>query len=291
MYSRFSQVIVIGYGKTAATVLDFTAALKKEYGYRLFYIEHEVKPIPNMQVLCERLQVDYERITDRGKLTDRLLNISNPTLIVSAGNYYLFPKKVVEQKQVEIINFHNALLPKLPGRNATTWAIYLGEKVSGATWHYVTPNIDDGAIIAQKAVPVTEDMKAWELSRNIVLAAVELYKSFFGKLLEEHIDGTVQPTGKRKVYYSYEMPEKGICSINLPGEDVYRLLRSVDYGINDVFPPVKIQLMNGKEALVRKYAKVLRQKCPDMQTIIDEENNSLYFPLSDTWELKVFYKF
>lgn len=291
MESRFSQVIVIGYGKTAATVLDFTAALKKEYGYRLYYIEHEVKPIPNMQVLCQRLQVDYERITDRNALTCRLLNISKPTLIVSAGNYYLFPKKVVEQEHVEIINFHNALLPKLPGRNATTWAIYLGEKVSGATWHYVTPNIDDGAVIAQKAVPVTEDMKAWELSRNIVLAAVELYKGFLGKLLEEHIDGVVQPTGKRKVYYSYEMPEKGICPIDLPGEDVYRLLRSVDYGINAVFPPVKIQFMNGKEAIVRKYDKVPRQKCPDMQTIVDKENKCLYFPLSDAQELKVLYTF
>lgn len=290
MHSRFSQVIVIGYGKTAAEVLDFTAALKKEYGYRICYIEHEVKPIPNMQVLCERLQVDYERITDRETLTCRLLKISNPTLIVSAGNYYLFPKKVVEQEQVEIINFHNALLPKLPGRNATTWAIYLGEKVSGATWHYVTPNIDDGAIIAQRAVPVTEDIKAWELSRDIVLAAVELFKSFFGKLLEEHIDGIVQPAGKRKVYYSYEIPEKGVCSIDFPGEDVYRLLRSVDYGINDVFPPVKIQFTDGKEAVVRRYAKVPRQTCPDMQTIIDEENHCLYFPLSDTQELKVFYK-
>ena len=291
MKSRFSQIIVIGYGKTAAEVLDFTAALKKEYGYRLHYIEHEVKPIPNMQVLCERLHVDYERITDRAELTCRLLNISNPTLIVSAGNYYLFPKKVIEQEHVEIINFHNALLPKLPGRNATTWAIYLGEKVSGATWHYVTPNIDDGAIIAQKAVPVTEDMKAWELSRNIVFAAVELFKSFFGNLLEGHIDGTVQPTGKRKVYYSYEMPEEGISSINLPGKDVYRLLRSVDYGVNDIFPPVKIQLMNGKEVLVRRYAKVSRQKCPDMQNVVDEENKCLYFPLSDTQELKVFCEF
>ena len=291
MSSRFSQIIVIGYGKTAAAVLDFTAALKKEYGYRLHYIEHEVKPIPNMQVLCERLQVDYERITDKDELTCRLLNILNPTLIVSAGNYYLFPGKVVEQENVEIINFHNALLPKLPGRNATTWAIYMGEKVSGATWHYVTPTIDDGAIIAQKTVPVTEDIKAWELSRNIVLAAIELYKSFLGKLLEEHIDGSVQPTGKRKVYYSYEMPENGICSMDLPGEDVYRLLRSVDYGINDIFPPVKVRIMNGREALVRRYAKVPRQKCKDMQTVVDKENKCLYFPLSDDQELKVFCEF
>ena len=282
---------MIGYGKTAAEVLGFVADRQKEYGYEAVFIEHEVKGIPDLQAVCSLKQMAYERIEDKRQLTERLSGIGRPTLIISAGNYYIFPKQVVQQENVEIINFHNALLPKIPGRNATTWAIYLGEAVSGATWHYVTPGIDDGAIIAQKEVPITGDTKAWELSRDIVNAAVEAFGEFFCTLLHHHIRGRIQPVKKeRKVYYSYEIPDGGVCTMDMAALDIYRLLRSMDYGKSDIFPPVRMMLDDGRETVVQRYSKVPAGHCGASGTVYDRERDTLYMRLDEDWELRIRYR-
>lgn len=291
MKSRFAQVIVIGYGKTAAEVLGFVADKQRKYGYEAVFIEHEVKGIPDMQAVCSHKQMAYERIEDKRQLTDRLSGFNRSTLIISAGNYYIFPKQVVQQENVEIINFHNALLPKIPGRNATTWAIYLGENVSGATWHYVTLGIDDGVIIAQKEVPITGDMRAWELSRDIVNAAVETFRGFFCILLDHHIQGRIQPVEKdRKVYFSYEIPNGGVCTMDMAAIDIYRLLRSVDYGKSGIFPSVRMRLDDGREMEVQRYSKVPSGRCIVSGTVYDREESTLYMRLDDDWELRIRYR-
>ena len=74
-----------------------------------------------------------------------------------------FQKKIVSSENIVIINFHNALLPELPGRNAPSWSIYEGKDYTGITWHYVTEGVDEGDIIVQKKCDVTADIRAYEL--------------------------------------------------------------------------------------------------------------------------------
>ena len=288
MNTRFNQIVVIGCGKAAKEILNIANDFKGKYNYELIFIEHEIAALSNMQNICMTKEIQYEQLTDRSILSQHLLAIHTPTLIISAGNYYIFPKSVIEQQNIEIINFHNALLPKIPGRNATTWALYLNEKVSGATWHYVVPNIDAGAIIAQKEVAITEDMRAWELSKEITDAAIELFSGFFMQLLQKHITGTVQHADKtRKIYYSHEIPENGICSINMPPENIYRLLRSMDYGKNNVFPPARIILSDGSAATIKNYFKAPKEHCLDTSCIMDDNKQFLYIALSDKYELRI----
>ena len=52
----------------------------------------------------------------------------------------------------KIINIHPSLLPAFPGANAYRQAYERGVKVVGVTAHFVTPNLDEGPIIAQEAL-------------------------------------------------------------------------------------------------------------------------------------------
>ena len=290
MKSRFKQVIIIGCGKIAGDVLHYVADKQKSYGYHTAFIEYEIHPMSKFKVICGENGAAYEEITDKYQITEKLVDIYEPTLIISAGNYYLFPKSVVENPCLEIINFHNALLPKYPGRNAQSWAIYSGETVTGATWHYVTADIDNGMIIAQRETKITEDIKAYELTRDIMEKAFQLFQEFFENLLWRHINGYAQPdqAEERRLYYSWETPGNGICSINDQPEDIYRLLRAVDYGINKVFPPVRIMLTNGSEVEVVRYAKIpLKHIVDKQQVLLDAVGKRLYFIMDGGKELSI----
>ncbi|TAN59009.1 MAG: phosphoribosylglycinamide formyltransferase, partial [Magnetospirillum sp.] len=62
------------------------------------------------------------------------------------------------------INIHPALLPSFKGLHTHRRAIEAGVKLHGCTVHLVTPDLDDGPILVQEAVPVltadTEDSLA-----------------------------------------------------------------------------------------------------------------------------------
>lgn len=293
MKCRFDLVVVIGCGKIAEDVLSYVNKERLAYGYRLQFVEHEHRELSRLKTLCGQTNIPYEQIAENANLTRWLAALTCPTLIISAGNYYIFPKTIVEKRNLEIINFHNALLPKLPGRNAPTWAIYLGESVTGPTWHYVTAGIDAGAVIAQGQIPISEDVKAYELTRAIMERAFELFRAFYRDLLAEHIAGTPQSGGEapRKIYYSYELPSDGRCSLDMPPDELYRLLRAVDYGKSGIFPPMKLTLPGGKEVRIQRYGKQQRAVCGlDEVFSLDPERRAVYLRIDDRYELKIKYQ-
>lgn len=67
-----------------------------------------------------------------------------------------------------IVNVHPSLLPAFPGVDAQRQALEAGATVSGATVHFVTPELDAGPIILQAAVPVFGDDTAGSLSARIL---------------------------------------------------------------------------------------------------------------------------
>ncbi len=80
-------------------------------------------------------------------------------LIVLAGYMKLLPPEIVRAYLGRIINLHPALLPKFGGAGYYGMRVHeavlaAGEKVSGATVHFVDPEYDHGAIYMQRTVPV-----------------------------------------------------------------------------------------------------------------------------------------
>lgn len=290
MQSRFKKVIVIGYGKIASDMLRYVAERQTGFGYRALCVEYELHGISSLRTPCGETDADYAQVTDKKKVTELLLAEESPTLVISAGNNYLFPQEVVEKRNFEIINFHSALLPKYPGRNAQSWAIYEGETVSGATWHYVTADVDSGAIIEQRETPVGEDIRAYELTQDIMVKAFEAFQNFYEELLIRHIEGRPQPrtAGARRIYYSWELPGGGMFEITDSVEIIYRMLRSMDYGKADIFPPVRVKLTNGREAEVLRYRKAPKKHLKDGQRVLFiEEEKRIYFALDAEYELVI----
>lgn len=124
----FERIIIIGYGQIVNDVLVYVHGRQENYGYYLEVVEHNIYPFNVMEEVCRANEVPFKRIADNSELALFLCTLHETTLIFSANNNYLCLKELVQKENVTIINFHNALLPNYPGRNATTWVIYRGEK-------------------------------------------------------------------------------------------------------------------------------------------------------------------
>ena len=77
-------------------------------------------------------------------------------LICLAGYMRLLSPWFVQQFPQRILNIHPSLLPAFPGLEAQEQAFAYGVKVSGCTVHFVDEELDHGAIIVQKTVPVLD---------------------------------------------------------------------------------------------------------------------------------------
>ena len=74
-----------------------------------------------------------------------------------------------------ILNIHPSLLPSFPGAHAQRQALAHGVKVSGATVHFATPELDAGPIVMQEAVPVRDDDTEQTLADRILTVEHRLY--------------------------------------------------------------------------------------------------------------------
>ena len=89
-------------------------------------------------------------------------------LICLAGYMRLLSPWFVQQFPHRILNIHPSLLPAFPGLEAQQQAFAYGVKVSGCTVHFVDEELDHGAIIVQKTVPVLDTDDEHTLAERIL---------------------------------------------------------------------------------------------------------------------------
>lgn len=89
-------------------------------------------------------------------------------LVCLAGYMRLLSPSFVQEFPHRILNIHPSLLPAFPGLEAQEQAFAYGVKVSGCTVHFVDEELDHGAIIVQKTVPVLDGDDEHTLAARIL---------------------------------------------------------------------------------------------------------------------------
>ena len=91
---------------------------------------------------------------DHERAVARELRARDVGLVCLAGYMRLIGPPLLEAFPEAILNIHPSLLPAFPGVDAQRQALEYGVKVTGATVHFVTAELDGGPIIVQRTVPV-----------------------------------------------------------------------------------------------------------------------------------------
>ena len=89
-------------------------------------------------------------------------------LVCLAGYMRLLSPWFVQQFPHKILNIHPSLLPAFPGLEAQEQAFAYGVKVSGCTVHFVDEELDHGAIVVQKTLPVLDSDDEHTLAARIL---------------------------------------------------------------------------------------------------------------------------
>jgi phosphoribosylglycinamide formyltransferase-1 len=96
-------------------------------------------------------------------------------LVCMAGYMRLLSKRFVAAFPNRILNIHPSLLPAFPGLDAQEQAFNYGVKVTGCTVHFVDEELDHGAIVVQRAIPVLETDDAHSLAERILKEEHQAY--------------------------------------------------------------------------------------------------------------------
>jgi len=143
------------------------------------------KNVPTELVLRTDFSPNFDRVAYTDKVVEALQR-HNIDVIAMAGFNTVFSPSIFEAYGNRILNTHPALLPSFKGHYAVRDALARGVKVTGCTVHIPTPEIDEGVILAQQAVPVlpndTEDSlheRIKEVERTLYL---ETIRAFMAKL-------------------------------------------------------------------------------------------------------------
>jgi phosphoribosylglycinamide formyltransferase-1 len=133
------------------------------------------KPAAGGLEVARRMGLEAEVFPSKGKPREEhdrevvaALQQHNVDLICLAGYMRLLSPWFVQQFPRRILNIHPSLLPAFPGLEAQEQAFAYGVKVTGCTVHFVDEELDHGAIIVQKAIPVLDTDDEHTLAARIL---------------------------------------------------------------------------------------------------------------------------
>lgn len=128
---------------------------------------------------------------DYDALLVRALNERGVRLVCLAGFMRLLGPVFCAAFPNAILNVHPSLLPAFPGVEAQRQALEAGVPVSGATVHFVTPELDAGPVILQAAVPVHAGDSEASLSARILKQEHRILPEAIQLVLDGrcHVDG------------------------------------------------------------------------------------------------------
>ena len=125
----------------------------------------------------------------------RVIDGFAPDLVLLAGFMRILGDGFVARYEGRMLNIHPSLLPSFAGLHTHRRAIEAGCKLAGATVHFVTTALDQGAIVAQAAVPVLPDDTPQTLSDRVLAAEHVIYPRAVRWFVEDQLvlrDGRVQ---------------------------------------------------------------------------------------------------
>lgn len=108
--------------------------------------------------------------------------------VVLAGYMRILSDGFVAKWADRMLNIHPSLLPKYKGLDTYQRAIDAGDKMAGCSVHLVTPELDDGPVLAQTEVAILPDDDADSLAARILIAEHQLYPRALAQYVTREAD-------------------------------------------------------------------------------------------------------
>jgi phosphoribosylglycinamide formyltransferase 1 len=135
--------------------------------------------------------VDHRAFATREAFDDALaarIEHHGADIVALAGFMRILGAAFVRRFDGRLVNIHPSLLPSFPGLATHRRAIEAGCKVSGATVHFVTADLDHGPIVGQSVVPVRADDSEATLAARVLAQEHQLYPRAIAWLVDDRLE-------------------------------------------------------------------------------------------------------
>jgi phosphoribosylglycinamide formyltransferase-1 len=184
------QSVVDANEKAKFCSIAYLVASKPNIGAIARAEKHGINTIVFDPATGESMEAFYARLTKR-------FQADGIDFILLAGWLKIIPESFISAFQDRIVNIHPSLLPSFGGKGYYGLRVHeavldYGAKVSGCTVHFVTADVDGGAIIAQECVRVENDDTPETLQQRVLAVEHKLLPQAMRLLCE----GRVQKSGR-----------------------------------------------------------------------------------------------
>jgi len=150
----------------------------------------------------------------------------NPDIIFSFYYRKMVKPAVLDIPAYGCLNLHGSLLPKYRGRCPVNWVLVNGEKETGVTLHYMTPKPDDGDIVCQKMVMISDDDTAKTLHEKLAGVSVDLLDDILPQIKTGTAPRRPQDNSEA-TYYGGRRPRDGEIDWSMSSNEIRNLVRAV----------------------------------------------------------------
>lgn len=173
------QTIKMGLKVISAKVLNIIDTLTS---YKLAITPKSLKAVSG------RYHIQFERIKNpnAAAFLDEVKALQ-PDLIVSYSAPVVFKEALLKIPKHGCINLHCSFLPYYAGVMPSFWTLYKKEKTTGATVHFMDTKIDNGAILNQQEIEISEQ----ETMFSLILKSKEIGGNLMCETIREIQNSTV----------------------------------------------------------------------------------------------------
>ena len=152
----------------------------------------------------------------------------NPDIIFSFHYRRNIKQSILEIPPAGCLSLRASLLPQYRGKCPINWVLVNGEKETGVTLHYLTSNLDDGDIIYQEKIEISDTDTAKSLHEK----AEATSRNLLDKILPKIKDGTaprIHQDPSKTTCFGPRGPEDGEIDWNMSATEVRNLVRAVTH--------------------------------------------------------------
>ena len=232
----FKDTLERGYKVAGFITLDEAAFSKRSAGSREY------------EQVCNNYSVPYYTVdTIKGEEAYEIVKELSPDLLVVLGWSEILPESLLLIPTIGTVGTHAALLPHNRGSAPINWALIHGEKETGNTMMWLTPQVDAGKIIDQIAFKITP----YDTCKTLYDRVAETNAEMLEKLLES-LECGIKPESEienktDEPILPRRRPKDGLIDWSLSGSDIYNFIRA----LTDPYPGT-FTYLNGQKWLIWK---------------------------------------
>ena len=183
-----------------------------------------------IKTICKTYQVRYLNSDQFKKKKITFSNQKQKLFLISIFSNLILNKSFLNKFGKNCFNLHPGILPYYPGKNCVSGALYNNEKKTGLTIHHITEKVDQGSIIRQIKIKISNNDNLLTIMAKLKKSSIKLIDKFIKDLYQNKKITYSKNKINLKKKYPKTIPNNGLIHLNTNFIEFRNLFRASYFG-------------------------------------------------------------